>query len=119
MTKGHWTFRGHFPGHFRKGRAMLPKNMRHQFTEGKAYAIVDDEHLDLYPTRPEKFQAELPIEKDILYVDPDKRDLLGIVYIIGRVTFVGMEDHVEIWDPNRLKAFTEALNQDGRIPTDF
>lgn len=114
MTRG-FIFRGHFPVTFRDGKTRLPKRWHQAFPEGKAYALITSigedgvEYLGIYPQRNPDAKVELPIHNRVLHIDQEARRSLGIAYIDGSLTAVGMLDYAEFWDTRRLDAFMKSL----------
>ncbi|MBI2232763.1 MAG: hypothetical protein HYU56_02495 [Candidatus Aenigmarchaeota archaeon] len=114
MADENFVFRGHFPVSFRDGKARLPKKWLQAFPEGKAYALITSigedgaEYLDIYPQRNPDAKVELPVRNHVLHIDQEARRSLGIAYIDGSLTAVGMIDHAEFWDTGRLKAYMKS-----------
>ena len=116
MAGENFTFRGHFPVTFRDGKTRLPKKWLQAFPEGKAYALITSseedgaEYLGIYPRRNPDAKVELPVRNHVLHIDQEARRSLGIAYIDGSLTAVGMMDHAEFWDTGRLEAYMKSAS---------
>lgn len=111
MTEESFMFRGHFYGHFERDKAPLPEKLCDGFPDGMAYALVgeDGSHVGLYPQATAGYIAKIPIQNGTIHFDDESKQVLGIAYLDGKVTFIGAGDHVEIWDRECMDRIEDEL----------
>ena len=64
--------------------------------------------MGIYPQRNPDAKVELTVRDHVLHIDQEARRSLGIAYIVGSLTAVGMMDHAEFWDTRRLEAYMKS-----------